>query len=58
MNLGDWLEVRSNNPEAQIRHDYSSGSDVTLEEVGKALKKMGRAKAVGPDNIHFEVWKC
>ncbi|XP_076940756.1 uncharacterized protein LOC143610062 [Bidens hawaiensis] len=31
---------------------------ITQEEVRIALRKMGRAKAVGPDNIPIEVWKC
>ncbi|KAK9069565.1 hypothetical protein SSX86_011469 [Deinandra increscens subsp. villosa] len=31
---------------------------ITTEEVGRALRKMGRAKAVGPDNIPIEVWTC
>ncbi|KAI3801889.1 hypothetical protein L1987_30006 [Smallanthus sonchifolius] len=32
--------------------------NITQEEVRSALKKMGRAKAVGPDNIPIEAWKC
>ena len=32
-------------------------SDITIEEVGEALKKMGRTKAVGPNNIQIEVWR-
>ena len=32
-------------------------SDITTEEVEEALKKMGRIKAVGPDNIPIEVWR-
>ncbi|XP_076940095.1 uncharacterized protein LOC143609136 [Bidens hawaiensis] len=31
---------------------------ITQEEVRNALRKMGRAKAVGLDNIPIEVWKC
>ena len=31
-------------------------SEITMEEVGNALKKMGRAKTVRPNTI--EVWKC
>nr|QIA97904.1 hypothetical protein AP_R.00g000040-v1.0.a3 [Amaranthus palmeri] len=30
---------------------------ITPEEVKEALKKMGRSKAVGPNNIPIEVWK-
>ncbi|KAD6795909.1 hypothetical protein E3N88_06805 [Mikania micrantha] len=32
--------------------------DSTKEEVLTALKRMGRRKAVGPDDIPIEVWKC
>ncbi|KAD1514663.1 hypothetical protein E3N88_42703 [Mikania micrantha] len=31
---------------------------ITKEEVQRALTKMGKAKAVGPDNIPIEVWIC
>ncbi|XP_076905012.1 uncharacterized protein LOC143560627 [Bidens hawaiensis] len=31
---------------------------ITQEEVRNALRRTGRAKAVGPDNIPIEVWKC
>ncbi|XP_022040100.1 uncharacterized protein LOC110942633 [Helianthus annuus] len=31
---------------------------ITHEEVRMALRKMGRGKAVGLDNILIEVWKC
>ncbi|KAD4889082.1 hypothetical protein E3N88_21155 [Mikania micrantha] len=31
---------------------------ITWDEVQRALKKMERAKAVGPDNIPIEAWKC
>ena len=31
---------------------------ISREEVKDALRKMGRAKAVGADNIPIEVWKC
>ncbi|KAD4179608.1 hypothetical protein E3N88_28199 [Mikania micrantha] len=31
---------------------------ITKEEVQRALRRMGRAKAVGPDNIPIEAWKC
>ncbi|XP_057533559.1 uncharacterized protein LOC130811315 [Amaranthus tricolor] len=34
--------------------EYGSTSDITTVEVGEALKKMGRTKAVGPDNIPTE----
>ena len=32
-------------------------SDITTEEVGQALKKMGRTKTVWQDNIPIEVWR-
>ena len=31
---------------------------ISREEVKEALRKMGRAKAVGTDKIPIEVWKC
>ena len=37
------------------------GNDIRIiskEEVKEALRKMGRAKAVGTDQIPIEVWKC
>ena len=34
---------------------FSPTSDITIEEVGVALKKMGRSKAVGLDSIPIEV---
>ncbi|XP_057518023.1 uncharacterized protein LOC130798945 [Amaranthus tricolor] len=34
--------------------EYGSTSDITTKEVGEALKKMERTKAVGPDNISIE----
>ena len=32
-------------------------NDIITGEVGQALKKMRRTKAVGPDNIPIEVWR-
>ncbi|KAK9053900.1 hypothetical protein SSX86_024975 [Deinandra increscens subsp. villosa] len=44
---------------AQERHQFNCYCrGISLEEVKTALRKMGRAKAVGPDNIPIEVWKC
>ncbi|XP_057517919.1 uncharacterized protein LOC130798841 [Amaranthus tricolor] len=43
--------------DAQRPLKYGSTSDLTTEEVREALKKMGRTKAVGPNNIPIEVWK-
>ena len=34
-----------------------SFGDITKGEVSEALQKMGRFKAVGPDNIPIEVWR-
>ena len=31
---------------------------IRKDEVRKALKRMKRGKAVGPDDIPVEVWKC
>ena len=35
--------------------EYGSTTDITTKEVGEALRKMGRTKAVGPDSILIEV---
>ena len=43
--------------EIQRTLDHGLTSDITTEEVGKALKMMGRTKAIGPDNISIEVWR-
>ena len=40
----------------QRAQEHGSIIDITTAEVGEALKKMGRSKAVGPDNIPIEVW--
>ena len=32
--------------------------DISQGEVKVALQKMGRKKAVGPDQIPIEVWRC
>ena len=32
-------------------------SNITTGDVGEDLKKMGRTKAVGLDNISIEVWR-
>ena len=37
--------------------DHEPIRDITTEEVGEALKKMGRTKVVRPDNISIEVWR-
>ncbi|XP_057520716.1 uncharacterized protein LOC130800989 [Amaranthus tricolor] len=36
---------------------YGSMNDITTGKVSEALKKMGRTKAVEPDNIPIEVWR-
>ena len=38
-----------------VDHDVAKISKL---EVGKALKRMKSGKAVGPDDMHVEVWKC
>lgn len=57
MHLGGVEEVRSDNSNTQNRHEYGPSSEITMQVVGNALKKMGRAKAVKPNNIPIEVWK-
>ena len=37
--------------------EYGSTSDITTGKLEEALKKIGRTKAVGPDNISIEVWR-
>ncbi|XP_057526429.1 uncharacterized protein LOC130805665 [Amaranthus tricolor] len=49
-------EEDSQTSDVQRPREYGSTSDITTEEVGEALKKMGRTKAVGPDNILIE-WR-
>ena len=51
-------EVTENFCAAQGQRNYCFCRKITKEEVKRALRKMGRAKAVGPDHIPFEVWKC
>ena len=51
-------EVRGHAPNIQSQHEYGSNRGITTNEVSKALKEMGRAKAVDLDNITIEVWKC
>ena len=31
---------------------------ITEDEMKKTLKKMKNGKAVGPDNLPIEIWKC
>ena len=51
-------EGRGQTPNAQSQHEYGSNRDITTKEVSNALKEMGRAKVVSPDNIPIEVWRC
>ena len=41
----------------QRTQDHGSIIDITTAEVGEALKKWEGSKAVGLDNIPFEVWR-
>ena len=50
-------EEDSQNSDIQRSREYGSTSDITTGEVREALKKMGRTKAVGLDNIPIEVWR-
>ena len=64
-----WLQYfsqllnESKGPKEEVNHisdvqrplENGSTSDITIGKVGEALKKMGRMKAVGPDNIPIEV---
>ncbi|KAD3069016.1 hypothetical protein E3N88_36896 [Mikania micrantha] len=57
---------KSNYQEIDRRNPTSIGTSgnncycrrITIEEVFAAFKRMGRRKAVGPDDIPIEVWKC
>ena len=51
-------EVTEDFGAAQGQRNYCFCRKITKEEVKRALRKMGRAKAVGPDQIPIEVWKC
>ena len=50
-------EADNQKSDVQRPLEYGSMIDITTEEVGEALKKVGRTKAVGPDNIPIEVWR-
>ena len=51
-------EVRAEIPTAQSQQEYKVNRGITTNKVSKALKEMGRAKAVGLDNIPIEAWRC
>ncbi|XP_071718196.1 uncharacterized protein [Rutidosis leptorrhynchoides] len=40
------------------RRDIDNIKRISQEEVRSALRKMGRNKAVGPDQIPIEAWRC
>ena len=47
--------------ENEVREEHLNGSEcsrISKEEVTEALRKMKVGKAVGPDLIPVEVWKC
>nr|GEY86992.1 hypothetical protein [Tanacetum cinerariifolium]GEY87219.1 hypothetical protein [Tanacetum cinerariifolium] len=48
-------EVRSSNPPMHYDCYYSR---INQGEVGATLQKMGRNKAIGPDQIPIEAWRC
>ena len=50
-------EVRGHASNVQSQHKHGSNRGITTNEASKALKEMGQAKAVGPDNIPIEVWR-
>ena len=37
---------------------FTDNIKISISEVEDALKKMAKGKAVGPDGIPIEVWKC
>nr|XP_043629755.1 uncharacterized protein LOC122601043 [Erigeron canadensis] len=49
-------EVSTAHP--NTRYDDDDAMRISQEEVRIALKKMGRNKAVGPDQILVEAWRC
>lgn len=57
-------KARGRENQVEQGEDRLSASDTSLsiciskEKVKGALQKMGRAKAVGPDQIPIEVWRC
>ncbi|XP_035839064.1 uncharacterized protein LOC118486609 [Helianthus annuus] len=58
-NDGRAYQQDSSNPRTQRRQQNNCYCKrITQEEVRMALRKMGRGKAVGLDNIPIEVWKC
>ena len=50
-------EEDRNTSDIQRPNDFRSTSDITTEEVGVALKKIGRSKAIEPDKIRIEMWR-
>ena len=54
--------------DTRVRLEYLSNSErnvryifyrrISSKEIRQALKKMKNHKAVGPDNISIEAWKC
>ncbi|KAJ0813800.1 hypothetical protein HanPSC8_Chr17g0777881 [Helianthus annuus] len=50
-------QERDDNTQGRQRNNCYCRS-IIMGEVRTTLKKMRRAKAVGPDNIPIEVWKC
>ncbi|KAI5718027.1 hypothetical protein M8J77_015079 [Diaphorina citri] len=44
-------------PKSNGLQNYTSGSDITLDEIEKAIQKSKNRKAPGPDSMHVEVLK-
>ena len=42
----------------KAKRAYGLNRGVNTNEVSKALKEMGRAKAIDPENIPIQVWRC
>ncbi|XP_021995870.1 uncharacterized protein LOC110893056 [Helianthus annuus] len=54
----DYQQVNGNSTTQRRQRNNCYCRCISEGEVKIAPRKMGRAKAVGPDNIPIEVWKC
>ncbi|KAK9053413.1 hypothetical protein SSX86_030047 [Deinandra increscens subsp. villosa] len=55
---GDQHGTREISGSQHRKRDLCYCRKITTMEVGRALKKMGKAKSVGPDNIPIGAWIC
>lgn len=46
------------NHQAKQQQNNCYCHDITQEDVRITFRKVERAKAMSPDNIHIQLWKC